>query len=79
MGLERAGRSWSDIKLVSWLYAHVKDDEDDPMPENFKRGVSHAFWSSRDTLFSRLDELTPDVSDEFRAFIESAPHVWSPA
>lgn len=78
VGLERAGRTWDDIKIVSWLYCHILDDEGDPMPENFRRGVSHAFWSSRNTLFDRLDELTDDVSDEFRQFIASAPPVWSP-
>lgn len=78
VGLERSGRTWDDIKLVSWLYTHVKDREDDPMPENFKRGVSHAFWSSRDALFSRIEELAPDVTDEFREFVQTAPHEWSP-
>lgn len=78
VGLERAGRTWDDIKIVSWLYTHVKDDPDDPMPENFRRGISHAFWSSRDALFSRVDELTDDVTDEFREFIRTAPHAWSP-
>jgi 5,10-methylenetetrahydromethanopterin reductase len=77
VGLERSGRTFDDIKLVSWLYTHVKDDEDDPMPDNFRRGISHAFWSSRDALFSRIDELAPDVTDDFRTFINTAPHVWS--
>ena len=78
VGLEKSGRTWDDVKVVSWLYTHVKDQTDDPMPENFRRGISHAFWSSRDALFSRIDELSTDITDEFRTFIENAPHVWSP-
>ena len=78
VGLERSGRSFDDIRLVSWLYAHVKDSADEPDPENFRRGVSHAFWSSRDALFSRIDELAPDVTDEFRTFVRTAPHEWTP-
>jgi alkanesulfonate monooxygenase SsuD/methylene tetrahydromethanopterin reductase-like flavin-dependent oxidoreductase (luciferase family) len=78
VGLEKSGRRWDDVKLVSWLYTHVKDEADAPMPDNFRRGISHAFWSSRDALFARIDELSSDITDEFREFTRTAPHVWSP-
>ena len=78
VGLERAGRTWSDIKLMSWLYTHLKDDDSEPTPQTVRRGISHAFWSSRNALFDRIDELAPDVTDEFRAFVRTAPHEWSP-
>jgi len=78
VGLDRAGRTFDDIRLVSWLYTYVKDSPDEPDPENFRRGLSHAFWSSRDALMNRIDELAPDVTDEFKEFVRTAPHEWSP-
>jgi 5,10-methylenetetrahydromethanopterin reductase len=78
IGLERAGRSWTDITLASWLYVSILDDEDEDIPEDAFRGMSHAFWSSRAFFRERLDDFAEDISDEFRAFIEEAPHEWSP-
>jgi 5,10-methylenetetrahydromethanopterin reductase len=77
-GLELAKRSWSDIRMCSWIYLSVLDRADDPVPEGIKRGVSFAFWSSRKVLSRMADELAPDISPEFRKFIHEAPHDWSP-
>lgn len=77
-GLERAGRTWEDVELASWLYVSVLDDEDEPVPEDIRVGISHAFWSSREVLGAMVDELASDVSDEFRRFVRDAPHEWSP-
>ncbi len=77
-GLERAGRSWDDITLASWLYVTILDHEDDPVPEGIRRGVSHALWSSRAIIEPVLDEITDDLPDDFRRFMREAPHAWSP-
>lgn len=77
-GLERAGRSWDDITLASWLYVSILDDEDEEVPEDALRGMSHAFWSSRDFFKERIDDFADDLTDEFRTFIHEAPHEWSP-
>ena len=77
-GLKRAGRSWKDIKLSSWVYVTLLDREDEAIPENIKRGMSHAFWSSRKTMTEMVETLTSDVTDEFRKFLHEAPHEWSP-
>jgi 5,10-methylenetetrahydromethanopterin reductase len=77
-GLEDSGRGWEDIALASWLYVAILDDEDEPVPEDALRGVSHAFWSSRDFFRSHLDDFADDVTDEFRRFLDEAPHEWSP-
>ena len=78
IGLERAGRSWSDLTLASWLYVCILENEDDPIPEGIRRGVSHALWSSRAIIEPVLDELTDDLPDDFRAFMRDAPQEWSP-
>jgi 5,10-methylenetetrahydromethanopterin reductase len=78
IGLNAANRTWKDIQLCTWIYVSVLDNEDDPVPESIKRGVSFAFWSSRPVLSKMVDELTSDVSDEFRNFLRNAPHAWSP-
>lgn len=77
-GLDKAGRSWDDIKLASWLYVSILDHEDDPIPEGVRRGVSHALWSSRAIIEPVLDELTDDLPDDFRRFMREAPQAWSP-
>ena len=77
-GLKRASRSWKDIQLCSWVYVTVLDHEDDEIPENIKRGMSHAFWSSRKTMTEMVDKLSNDVTPEFRKFLHEAPHEWSP-
>jgi 5,10-methylenetetrahydromethanopterin reductase len=77
-GLQAANRNWQHIQLCSWIYVSVLDREDDPVPEAVKRGVSFAFWSSRPVLSKMADELAPDITDEFRAFLRDAPHSWSP-
>lgn len=78
-GLRTANRSWKDIRLCSWIYVSVLDHEHDQIPEGVKRGVSFAFWSSRDVLAGMADQLTNDVSDEFRKFLRDTPNDWSPA
>ncbi len=77
-GLKRAGRSWKDIQLCSWVYVTILDREDEEIPENIRRGMSHAFWSSRKSLTEMVDDLTDDITDEFRKFLREAPHEWSP-
>jgi 5,10-methylenetetrahydromethanopterin reductase len=77
-GLAASKRNWTDIRLCSWIYLSVLERADDPVPNGVKRGVSFAFWSSRKALSAMVDELAPDASDEFRAFIKEAPHEWSP-
>lgn len=77
-GLKRANRSWKDIQLCSWVYVTILDRPDDPIPDNIRRGMSHAFWSSRKSLTDMVDDLTDDITDEFRKFLREAPHEWSP-
>jgi 5,10-methylenetetrahydromethanopterin reductase len=77
-GLETAKRSWTDIRMCSWLYLSLLDREDEPVPDGIRRGVSFAFWSSRKVLSQMADELAPDISAEFRKFVHEAPHEWSP-
>ena len=77
-GLATAKRTWSDIRMCSWLYVSVLEREDEPVPDGIRRGVSFAFWSSRKVLSEMADELAPDISPEFRKFIHEAPHEWSP-
>jgi 5,10-methylenetetrahydromethanopterin reductase len=78
-GLEKAGRSWDDIKLASWLYVSILEHEDDPVPDGIRRGVSHALWSSRDVVSKLLDGIDIQDGDEFRRYLRDAPHEWSPA
>jgi alkanesulfonate monooxygenase SsuD/methylene tetrahydromethanopterin reductase-like flavin-dependent oxidoreductase (luciferase family) len=40
--------------------------------------MSHAFWSSRKSMTEMVDQLSPDVTPEFRKFLHEAPHEWSP-
>jgi len=77
-GLERAGRSWNDIQLASWLYVSVLDHDDDPVPDGIRRGVSHALWSSREVVSTLLEGIEIRDGDEFRTFLRDAPHEWSP-
>jgi 5,10-methylenetetrahydromethanopterin reductase len=77
-GLQSAGRSWSDVKLASWLYVAVLDHEDDPVPDGVRRGVSHALWSSRSVVGPLLEGVEMRDGDEFRTFLRDAPHEWSP-
>lgn len=78
VGLERSGRSWADIELASWLYVSILEDEDGPVPDGIRRGVSHALWSSRDVVSGLLDRIEIRDGDEFRRFLRDAPHAWSP-
>src|SRR4029078_5324544 len=71
-GLKRAHRTWQDIQLCSWVYVTVLDREDDEIPENIKRGMSHAFWSSRKTMTEMVDKLTQDLTPELRNFLRGA-------
>ena len=77
-GLAKSGRSWDDITLASWLYVTILDNEDDPIPDGIRRGVSHALWSSRAIIEPVLDEITDDLPDDFRTFMRDAPHQWTP-
>lgn len=77
-GLTDAGRTWSDIGLATWNYVSILDHEDDPIPPNILRGVSHALWSSRPVMVEILDQLASDVTPELRSFMNDAPYEWSP-
>jgi 5,10-methylenetetrahydromethanopterin reductase len=77
-GLEKSGRSWDDMTLASWLYVSILDEEDEEIPDNVRRGVSHALWSSRAFFKDRLDDFADDITPEFRAFMNDASHEWSP-
>ena len=77
-GLQSAGRGWSDIRLASWLYVAVLENEDDPVPDGVRRGVSHALWSSRAVVQSLLQDVEMRDADDFRRFLAEAPHEWSP-
>jgi alkanesulfonate monooxygenase SsuD/methylene tetrahydromethanopterin reductase-like flavin-dependent oxidoreductase (luciferase family) len=55
----------------------ILDREDEEIPDNIKRGMSHAFWSSRKTMTEMVDKL-PGNTPEFRKFLQEAPHEWSP-
>jgi 5,10-methylenetetrahydromethanopterin reductase len=77
-GLAQAGRTWADVRLASWLYLAVLDHEDDPVPDGVRRGVSHAFWSSRAVVEGLLEGVELDDAGEFRQFLHDAPHEWSP-
>jgi 5,10-methylenetetrahydromethanopterin reductase len=77
-GLEKAGRSWDDIQLASWLYVSLLENEDDPVPDGVRRGVSHALWSSRQVVSGLLEGVEIKDGDEFRRFLRDAPHEWSP-
>lgn len=76
-GLKVAHRTWSNLPLLSWLYVTMLDKPDDPVPPGVLRGVSFAFWSSRNVLGTMIDEIAPDATPEFRAFVRDAPHEWS--
>lgn len=78
-GLERAGRGWDDIALAAWLYVAILDDADEEPPEDVRRGVSHALWSSRAFFREHMDDFADDITDEFRDFMWNAPHEWSPS
>lgn len=78
LGLEASNRSWDDLTLAAWLYVSILDDEDEDIPENALRGVSHAMWSSRAFFKDRLDDFADDITDDFRRFMQEAPHEWSP-
>jgi 5,10-methylenetetrahydromethanopterin reductase len=77
-GMEQVGRTWDDVGLGAWLYVSILDSEDEPVPDNIRRGVSHALWSSRRVVVDLLDDLADDISDELRRFMRDAPHEWSP-
>ncbi len=78
-GLQRAGRTWDDIRLASWLYVSILEHADDPIPDGVRRGVSHALWSSRAIVTGLLEGIDlGEGSDEFRTFLRDAPHEWSP-
>jgi 5,10-methylenetetrahydromethanopterin reductase len=77
-GLDKSGRQWSDIGVASWLYLAVLENEDDPVPDGVRRGVSHALWSSRSVVEKLLQGVELRDADEFMTFLHDAPHEWSP-
>jgi 5,10-methylenetetrahydromethanopterin reductase len=77
-GLDKSGRTWTDITLASWLYVCILDHEDDPIPDGIRRGVSHAMWSSRNVVFPLLEQASDSLPAEFVEFLKTAPEAWSP-
>lgn len=77
-GLDKSNRTWADIELASWLYVSVLENDDDPIPDGIRRGVSHALWSSREVVSTLLEGIEIKDGDEFRRFLRDAPHEWSP-
>lgn len=77
-GLQASERSWSDVQLSSWLYVAVLENEDDPIPDGVRRGVSHALWSSRSVVEGLLQGVEMRDADAFRRFLKEAPNEWSP-
>jgi 5,10-methylenetetrahydromethanopterin reductase len=77
-GLDRSGRGWDDVRLASWLYLTLLEDEADSPPDTILGGIAYAFWSSRAVLTALVDELADDVTPAFRSFLETAPAQWRP-
>lgn len=77
-GMAETGRDWDEVGLATWNYVSILDHEDDPIPANILRGVSHALWSSRPVMVEILDSLSDDITPELRAFMKDAPYEWSP-
>lgn len=77
LGLDRAGRSFDDIDVLSWVYYSISDDSQ-AAKDAIRRGVSHTIWSSRPRIDDFEETLGVDFTPELREFIEETPHEWSP-
>lgn len=77
LGLDRAGRSFDDLEVASWVYYSISDDSQ-AAKDAVRRGVSHTIWSSRPRIDEFEASLGVDFPPELRDFIEETPHEWSP-
>lgn len=77
-GMARRGRAWDDVRLASWLYVSILEHEDDPVPDDLRRGISHALWSSREIVWSLLEGLDLSAEGAFTTILREAPHEWTP-
>jgi 5,10-methylenetetrahydromethanopterin reductase len=71
-GLERSGREWSDLDLVSWLYTSVADD-----PAAARRAVSRLVTTSLVTSRPILDSIGVQIPQRLLTCLESSG--WSVA
>lgn len=75
-GLDRSNRSSDEFPLASWLYVCLLDDEDEPVPDSVRRGISHGVWSSRGAIPGVMEKLGVDLPEDFVAFLESDVTGW---
>jgi len=66
-GLERSGREWKDLDLVSWLYTCVADD-----PATARRAVSRLVTTSLVTSRPILDSIGVRIPQRLLACLESS-------
>jgi 5,10-methylenetetrahydromethanopterin reductase len=66
-GLRRAGRTWSEVRLVSWLYTCVADTADDA-----RRAVSRLVTTSLVTSRPVLESIGIEIPAPLRACLESS-------
>jgi 5,10-methylenetetrahydromethanopterin reductase len=78
LGLKIAQRGWNDIRVCSWLYVCIVEEDGDPVPDSIKRAVSFALWGSRKSLSSMLPALAGETSGELQRFMQEAPQECSP-
>jgi 5,10-methylenetetrahydromethanopterin reductase len=71
-GLERSGREWSDLDLVSWLYTCVADD-----PATARHAVARLVTTSLVTSRPILDSIGVRIPERLRSCLESSG--WSVA
>ncbi len=71
-GLERAGRRWGDLNLVSWLYTCVSDD-----PKAARRAVSRLVTTSLVTSRPVLESIGVEIPRPLRECLEASG--WSVA
>ena len=66
-GLERAGRTWSDLNVVSWLYTCVADDA-----AAARRAVSRLVTTSLVTSRPVLESIGVDIPQALRDCLEAS-------
>ena len=66
-GLDRAGRGWGEIDLVSWLYTSVADD-----PNAARRAVARLVTTSLVTSRPILETIGVSVPEQLRECLEAS-------
>jgi 5,10-methylenetetrahydromethanopterin reductase len=66
-GLDRAGRTWGDIDLVSWLYTSIADD-----PSDARRAVTRLVTTSLVTSRPILETIGIEVPAKLRECLEAS-------